>query len=89
MGDHPQRAQVPPWGEFLLLSQLKLAGGGLDGPISGAKRAAHAGRDMILSIDMVQAEAQPKGNGRVFSRQGDKIAHAHGTIMQVALHGAV
>jgi hypothetical protein len=44
---------------------------------------------MILAIKMVQAKAQAKGDGRMLVREVDEIAHTHGSIMQLALHGAV
>jgi hypothetical protein len=71
------------------MNQLRLAGGRLDGPIGGAERPVHAGWDMILAIKMVQAKAQAKGDGRMLVREVDEIAHTHGSIMQLALHGAV
>jgi hypothetical protein len=61
----------------------------MDGPVGSAMRAANARRQCISAVEVIEPEAQAKGDGRMLARKGDDIAHAARTSAQVAVQRAV
>ena len=89
------------WGEHLLFRRFKgrmrsrvdsmfimTARLVMDGPVGSAMRAANARRQCISAVEVIEPEAQAKGDRRMLARQGDHIAHAARASAQVAVQRA-
>jgi hypothetical protein len=64
-------------------------GGERDGPVGGTEWTAHARRYTMVSVDVVEPDVEPEGDGGQVFCEHDQIAHAHGAVVEMAVEGTV